>query len=83
VIRLRAPIESPTCQQCRHFVDDPLLLERQLPGVLVLSSTYGSTRGDSGICTVFGTLQDPEAACDRFEGRQDEVLPAPPSATSR
>lgn len=64
-------------------MDDPLLLERQLPGILVLSSTYGSTRGDSGICIVFGTLQDPEAACDRFEGRRDGTSPVPPWVTSR
>lgn len=64
-------------------MDDPLLLERQLPGILVLSSTYGSSRGDSGICMVFGTLQDPEAACDRFEGRRARPGAVPPWVTSR
>lgn len=64
-------------------MNDPLQLERQLPGILVLSSAYGSTRGNSGICMVDGTLQDPEAGCDRFEGRQDGTRPLPPPMTCR
>lgn len=69
MITFRTPDVGPTCRDCHHFVDDPHELERLLPGVLVLSSTYGSTWGDSGICAVFATLQDPEAGCDRFELR--------------
>lgn len=58
-----------TCEQCRYFDDDPEALERSFPGILVLSSTYGSTRGRAGICTVRDTFQDPETACSEFECR--------------
>jgi hypothetical protein len=82
MITFRARCDGPTCLECRHFVDDPHTLERWLPGVLVLSSTYGSTWGDSGVCTVFATLQDPEAGCDRFEGRSDRFDAVPGPVTS-
>lgn len=81
MITLRRPRRGPTCQECRHFVDDPHQLERMLPGVLVLSSTYGSTWGDSGICTAFGTLQDPEAGCDVFDARPGRCGEVPDCVT--
>jgi len=58
-----------TCRDCRFFIDDPHQLERMLPGVLALSSTYGSSRGDSGICLQKETFQAPELRCDEFEER--------------
>jgi len=61
--------ESRTCAECRYFQDDPAALERSFPGILVLSSSYGSTRGRAGICAVRNTFQDPEVACREFELR--------------
>ena len=61
--------ELGSCGQCRFFVDDPHRLERIFPGILVLSSMYGSSRGDSGICTVRETFQAPESGCEQFEVR--------------
>ena len=58
-----------TCADCRHFNNDPEALEKSFPGILALSSPYGSTRGRAGICAVRDTFQDPEAACSEFEGR--------------
>ncbi len=57
------------CQSCRFFIDDPHQLERVLIGVLALSSTYGSTRGDSGICTVHDTFQYPLTDCEHYRSR--------------
>lgn len=58
-----------TCCSCRYFEDDPHRLEAALTGILALSSTYGSTRGRAGICSVRGTFQDPEPACPEFQPR--------------
>lgn len=55
-----------TCSSCQFFVDDPHALEKAFPGILILSSTYGSTRGDSGICEVRDTFQRPLPACEQF-----------------
>lgn len=60
-----------TCRGCRHFMDDPAELERALTGILILSSTYGSTRGRAGICAVTGRFHDPIAACSEFAPRAD------------
>lgn len=66
----RSAVEGAwTCAECRFFNDDPEALERSFPGILVLSSSYGSTRGRAGICAVRDTFQDPETACSEFERR--------------
>ncbi len=58
-----------SCSRCKHFVDDPHELEKLFTGVNILSSTYGSTRGDSGICRLQDTFQLPVYVCDKFEER--------------
>ena len=40
----------PRCESCAHFVDDPQVIEAALPGLTILSSAYGSARGDAGLC---------------------------------
>jgi len=37
------------------------------PGILILSSTYGSTRGRAGVCGIDQTFHDPEPACPEFD----------------
>lgn len=61
------------CRVCRHFVDDCSSLEEMFPAVVILSSVHGCARGESGVCGVRGTYQDPEPACDAFEWRSAEV----------
>ena len=58
-----------TCKTCRHFCDDPFELEKLFPSILILSSTYGSTRGPAGICAIDQTFHDPEPACADFVSR--------------
>ena len=65
-----SPARGPlTCRECASFVDNPIALERALPGLTILSSAAGSTRGKAGICELRGTFQDPEPACDGFSPR--------------
>ncbi len=58
-----------SCAQCRHFCDDPAELEKMFQGILILSSTYGSTRARAGVCAIDQTFHDPEPACDNFAPR--------------
>ena len=56
------------CAACRFFTGAPAALERALPGVNILSSTYGSVRADTGLCErhdLFTTAVSP--ACVQFE----------------
>jgi hypothetical protein len=59
----------PDCRSCRLFVDRPDEIERALPGLTILSSASGSTRGRAGICLARQTFQDPEPACPEFQSR--------------
>ena len=67
--------DETSCRVCRFFFDDPLLLEAQLPGIGALSSAFGSTRGNAGICEQTGRFHDPLPPCDAFEaaGRSGSV----------
>ena len=65
------PPDDACCRRCRHFEADPERIEALLPGLTILSSAYGSTRGDSGICLVRERLQDPGDSCDAFVPRED------------
>ena len=38
------------CGNCRHFEDDPAVLEELFKGIGAFSSTRGDSRGDAGIC---------------------------------
>lgn len=59
-------ISHQTCKGCKHFSDDPHELEKMFPSILILSSTYGSTRARAGICAIDQTFHDPEPACPDF-----------------
>jgi hypothetical protein len=60
-----------SCTSCRHFIDDPEVLEDELKGLTILSSAYGSTRANAGICRVLNRFLEPVSAseCDDFEPR--------------
>jgi hypothetical protein len=56
------------CGGCRFFTGTPAALERAIPGLNILSSAFGSVRGETGLCDrhdVFTTATTP--ACREFE----------------
>jgi len=63
------PSVEPICGNCRHFIDDSVAFERELPGILALSSAAGDTRGDQGLCRVHSRLLTPGLTCERFQAR--------------
>lgn len=65
--RERAPGEPRSCLGCRHFVNDPEELEKVFPEILILSSTYGSTRAEAGVCALTETFRDPRFVCESYE----------------
>ncbi len=68
-MRPAAARRAPDCRDCRFFTNDPELLEKELTGILILSSTYGSTRGEAGLCSVRDTFQGPVTGCPDFQPR--------------
>jgi hypothetical protein len=49
-----------------HLLRDPLEFERALPGILILSSGQGESRGDQGLCRIHDRLVTPEMSCADF-----------------
>jgi hypothetical protein len=39
-----------SCGGCRHFVAGAADLEREVPGLKILSSAFGSVRAETGLC---------------------------------
>jgi hypothetical protein len=61
--------QERSCRDCGHFLDDPQALEAEFAGLQALSSAYGSTRGQAGICLVDDTFRNPGPACPEFTER--------------
>lgn len=57
-----------TCCSCRHFVDDPALIEAEFPYITTFGSAYSSARGEAGICRALEKFLDPMDAhfCPSF-----------------
>lgn len=63
--------ECTTCAWCGHLLDDPVEFENALPGILILSSGQGESRGDQGMCRIHQQLVAPSMRCDHFQPRSD------------
>jgi hypothetical protein len=57
------------CERCAHLIGDAAAFEAALPGILILSSGQGESRGDQGLCRIHQRLVTREMTCDRFERR--------------
>jgi hypothetical protein len=66
---VRPAARQPCCGLCRHFLDDPQALERLWPTLCILSSAYGDSRGDQGLCRLFQQMAAPRLACPQFAPR--------------
>lgn len=74
-----APAER-SCNRCFHFMNDRAAVERELPGLLVLSSAYGDSWGDAGLCTRHHVMLLPFNTCDGFAPRTPtSETPTPPA----
>ncbi|MEW6328161.1 MAG: hypothetical protein AB1487_11325 [Thermodesulfobacteriota bacterium] len=63
------PHPATTCGNCRHFDNDPLMLEGVFKGINILSSVHGCSRGDAGICGLHNLYLLPVHSCPDFMRR--------------
>ena len=61
--------EPGRCADCEHFRDSPAHLEREVPGLKVLSSAWGSVSAGAGLCAERDIVTAPSATCERFAPR--------------
>jgi hypothetical protein len=57
----------PLCQNCRHFQNDPRLLEASIPGLISFGSGNASVRADDGICLHHSRYVAADSGCSRFQ----------------
>ena len=58
--------ETRECRACRHFRNDAKFLETAFPGLTSMSSGFGSTRADDGICLRHDRYLGARASCADF-----------------
>ncbi len=69
---------QPCCGACRFFTGAPAALERAVPGLNILSSAYGSVRGNTGLCERHDSfVTSATAACPAFADRAQRESGAP------
>lgn len=56
-----------TCGGCRHFVAAAEDLEREVPGLKILSSAFGSVRAETGLCRLQDFFCVPEHGCAQWQ----------------
>ena len=67
------PPEGPgdrACRDCHHFLGASRELEVELPGLTILSSAYGDSMGDQGLCLHHERLVPPRHTCSDFKAQQ-------------
>jgi hypothetical protein len=58
---------APACRDCGHFTDDPAAIERLCKGLTAMSSAYGSTRAEDGICALHDLHVAAGDGCAQFK----------------
>ena len=54
------------CRACAHFRNDPAYLEAIFPGMSAMSSAWGSTRAEDGLCLKHDRYLSADAGCARL-----------------
>jgi hypothetical protein len=54
------------CFSCTSFCDDPARIERELPGLAVLSSAHASVRAQDGLCLRHHLLTHGRGHCEAY-----------------
>lgn len=63
------PSEKGHCGGCAQLIRDAVEFESAFPGILILSSGQGESRGDQGLCRLHERIVTPEMSCARFQPR--------------
>ena len=49
-LQLSKPVTVASCRNCIHFENNPAVIEKEYPGLTVMSSGYASVRDKDGLC---------------------------------
>ncbi len=63
-------MSAVSCSGCFYFTVAAEEFEREVPGFKVLSSAYGSVRGETGLCIRHDFFCMPNHHCSNFQVKQ-------------
>ena len=55
------------CGGCAHLIREAVEFESFFPGILILSSGQGESRGDQGLCRIHERIVNPRMSCAHFQ----------------
>ena len=55
------------CLDCRHFCNDPVVIERTFPGLTAMGSAYADVRANDGLCARHGVYLGLNNGCAEFD----------------
>lgn len=59
-----------SCGGCRYFVSAAEDLEREVAGLKILSSAFGSVRGETGLCQLLDLFCLPHHGCSDWRAAE-------------
>ena len=65
------PASQGRCLDCRHFCNDPAVIERAFPGLTAMGSAYADVRANDGLCARHGIYLALTNGCAGFEVERD------------
>jgi len=68
----KAAPQRASCRGCAHFLNDPLEMERLLPGLASFCSGSASVRADDGVCRLHDRYLRASDHCDQWQNRTVE-----------
>jgi len=54
------------CSTCVNFCNDPVYLERVMPGLTSMGSAHASVRADDGVCSLHDRYLSARSSCANF-----------------
>lgn len=64
--RLKPVQADRRCGSCSHFHNDPVYLEKVIPGLTSMSSAHASVRADDGVCSRHDRYLSARSSCKEF-----------------
>jgi hypothetical protein len=66
---------GPVCRDCAHFQNDPAHIEKNYPGLAVMSSAFASVRDQDGFCNYNQLYLSARDSCPGFASRNKQKRP--------
>jgi hypothetical protein len=63
---IQAGNSETSCQHCKYFQNDPSIIEKEYPGLKVMSSGFASVRDRDGFCNYNEIYLSARDGCSKF-----------------